>query len=137
VSVPPTASTPRTGELQQGRIAPRVGAILPLAGPPGRPTPPRCIRRFEGCRGAGVMSRKSFLPAGHVFTHNRDANLRFTLPLHLLDCDSARKIANPATTRQPGYGPAETGGSPGGWETAAPALRREPSTWLGLREAQG
>ena len=90
-------------------------------------------------RGCPVLAlcRREAWSTGHVFTHYQDANLRRR-------CLSTYSIATaPGRSRTrdhqaAGMLPAETaGGSPDRSETAAPpALRRETSTWLGLRQAQ-
>jgi hypothetical protein len=95
VSVPPTASTPTTGELQGGR--PVGGAPWPTGWPARSPTAARCIQRFEGTPG-WRMSPRSLAHRACIHALS-GCQLTATLPLHLLDRDAARKIANP---RPPG-----------------------------------
>ena len=90
----------------------------------------------RGCPGLALCRRGAW-PTGRVFTHYQDANLR----LRFLCTYSIATAPGRSRTRDhqaAGDAAAETsGGSPGGPETSAPpALRRAPSTWLGLRQAQ-
>ena len=74
VSVPPTASTPTTGELQRGRSPGGWGALadwLARQVADGAEVHPA----VRGCPGL-ALCRRGAAPTGHVFTHYQDANLR-------------------------------------------------------------
>ena len=111
VSVPPAASTPSAGQ-----DSPAGGALWPTGWPAGSPTAPGCIRRFEAVPRLGVMSQRSLARRPCIHAPS-GCQLSVTLPLHLLDCDSTRKIANPGP---PGNGDAaqqrQLAVRPGGWK---------------------
>jgi hypothetical protein len=83
----------------------------------------------------GVMSRRSLARRACIHALS-GCQPTLTPPLHVLDCEAPGRSQTP---RPPGsrMRPVDTaGGSPGGSETSAPLLWREPSTWLGLRQIQ-
>jgi hypothetical protein len=102
----PGTLAPTTGELQRGRSPGTLADWLARQVADGAEVHPA----VRGCPGLALYRQRAW-PTGHVFTHYRNA-LTATLPLHLLDRDCTRKIANP---RPPGSRDAASGD---GWRFA-------------------